>query len=179
MAQHQVGDHIGSNTGTKKMPMNKGKKIAIALVAIILSITLGAAIAGGMWVHKLNSSLGFDSKEDADALSKQLNEPASNEDPFYMLLLGSDAREYSNDARSDVMILARVDATEGTLHLISIPRDTMVEIEGHGVQKVNAAYSFGGPSEAVQVVSEFAGVPISHYAEIHFDEFIELIESSN
>ena len=53
--------------------------------------------------------------------------------------------------------------------LISIPRDTYVDLGEHGKQKINSAYSIGGAPYTVQVVSDFAGVNISHYAEIDMD----------
>lgn len=95
---------------------------------------------------------------------------------FYMLVLGSDARANDVTSRSDVMILLRVDPTNGKITMVSIPRDTKVEIEGHGTQKINAAYAFGGAAGAVTAVSDFAGVPISHYAEVHFDELEQLVD---
>ncbi len=49
--------------------------------------------------------------------------------------------------RSDVTMLARIDPDKGVVDLISVPRDTMIDIEGHGTQKINAAYAFGGPSK--------------------------------
>lgn len=51
----------------------------------------------------------------------------------------------------------------------------MIEIEGHGTQKINAAYAFGGPSEAVKTLSTFAGVPITHYVEVHFEELKDVV----
>ncbi|CDD78428.1 cell envelope-related function transcriptional attenuator common domain protein [Cryptobacterium sp. CAG:338] len=74
-------------------------------------------------------------------------------------------------------ILARVDPKEKEVTLISIPRDTQVDIPGHGTQKINAAYAFGGASLAVDTVSELAGVPISHYAEIDFDGFKAVVDA--
>ena len=60
---------------------------------------------------------------------------------------------------------------------VSIPRDTMVELPGHGRQKINAAYAFDGAAGAVDAVSKFAGVPITHYAEIHFQELETLVDT--
>lgn len=51
----------------------------------------------------------------------------------------------------------------------------MIDIEGHGTQKINAAYAFGGPSEAVKTLSTFAGVPITHYVEVHFEELKDVV----
>ena len=93
-----------------------------------------------------------------------------------MLLLGSDARENDVASRSDTIILVRIDANVGKATLVSIPRDTKVEIEGHGTQKINAAYAFGGPAGAVEAVEKMSGVQISHYAEIHFDELEKVVD---
>ena len=92
------------------------------------------------------------------------------------MLLGSDARDADTASRSDTMILVRVDANVGKATLVSIPRDTKVEIEGHGTQKINAAYAFGGPAGAVKAVENLAGVDISHYAEIHFNELEAVVD---
>lgn len=91
-----------------------------------------------------------------------------------MAILGCDARPNETIARSDVTMLARVDTETGTVHLVSVPRDMMVEIEGHGTQKINAALAFGGPAGAVRALSAFAGVPITHYVELRFEQLVEL-----
>lgn len=74
------------------------------------------------------------------------------------------------------MILVRIDANVGKATLVSIPRDTKVEIEGHGTQKINAAYAFGGPAGAVKAVEQLSGVSISHYAELHFDQLVNAVD---
>ena len=101
-----------------------------------------------------------------------------------MLLIGADksqdrdeSGEYWRFNTEPSMILARVDPKEKEVTLISIPRDTQVDIPGHGTQKINAAYAFGGASLAVDTVSELAGVPISHYAEIDFDGFKAVVDA--
>lgn len=101
--------------------------------------------------------------------------------PFYMLLIGTDrssSRTEGDEAylygdsdanfRSDVMILARIDPGNKIVTMVSIHRDTIVNIDGSDM-KINAAYSLGGVSKVIDVVSQFAGVPISHYAEVDID----------
>lgn len=137
---------------------------------------VGAGTAAALYMNALESSLSFDDKEEERELKEVLAPVQSADDPFYVMLLGSDAR--GNEAsRSDVNILVRVDPNKGQLTMISIPRDTKVELEGHGTQKINAAYAFGGASLAVETMADFTGVPISHYAEIHFDELVQLIDA--
>lgn len=160
---------------------HKGAKIALIVVGVVLALVVAAGAALALWVNSLNSSMSL-SDEDKQALSRVLEQPAATEDgqessAFYMLILGSDAREGDTASRSDVTMLARIDPDTATVDLISIPRDTMVTIEGQGTQKINAAYAFGGAAGAVETVSEFAGVPISHYAEVHFDELEEVVDT--
>lgn len=105
--------------------------------------------------------------------------------PFYMLLIGSDSREGSgtsknpamqgDNQRSDVMILVRVDASKKQITMVSIPRDTPYELDDGSMVKINEAYNVGGAAASIGAVSKLTGVPISHYAEVHFSEFQELI----
>ena len=60
---------------------------------------------------------------------------------------------------------------------LSIPRDTIVEIPGHGLQKINAAHAFGGPALSVSVIKSFLGMPINHVVEVNFEDFPQLIDA--
>lgn len=103
---------------------------------------------------------------------------------FYMLLMGTDkskerdaADEYGGSYRSDSMILTRVDTINKKVTMVSLHRDTEIQIEGYGLQKLNASYAYGGPAGAIRAVSELAGVPISHYVEINFDGFRDAVDA--
>ena len=96
--------------------------------------------------------------------------------PYYVLALGSDARAGETTSRTDTMILVRVDPLGGKLTMLSIPRDTMVQIEGYGTQKINAAYAFGGAAGAVREVHALTGAPISHVAVVHFGGIESLVD---
>jgi LCP family protein required for cell wall assembly len=60
---------------------------------------------------------------------------------------------------------------------LSIPRDTVVEIPGHGLQKINAAYAFGGPALSISVIEDFLHIPINHLVEVNFENFPQLIDA--
>jgi LCP family protein required for cell wall assembly len=101
-----------------------------------------------------------------------------------ILVLGSDRRqkdsrepgaETSGYGRSDTIMLIRT--CGGHAARLSIPRDTVIEIPGHGLQKVNAAHEFGGPAESVSVIKHWLGVPINHVVEVNFENFPQLIEA--
>jgi LCP family protein required for cell wall assembly len=101
-----------------------------------------------------------------------------------ILVLGSDRRQKgsrepgantSGPSRSDSIMLIRTGG--GHAARLSIPRDTVVEIPGHGLQKINAAYAFGGPSLSIEVIKHYLGVPINHIVEVNFEDFPQLIDS--
>jgi LCP family protein required for cell wall assembly len=60
---------------------------------------------------------------------------------------------------------------------LSIPRDTVIEIPGHGLQKINAAHAFGGPAESISVIKRWLGIPINHLVEVNFENFPQLIDA--
>ena len=101
-----------------------------------------------------------------------------------ILVLGSDRRqknskepgaETTGPGRSDTIMLIRTGA--GHSARLSIPRDTVVEIPGHGLQKINAAHAFGGPAESISVISHWLGIPINHMVEVNFENFPQLIDA--
>jgi LCP family protein required for cell wall assembly len=101
-----------------------------------------------------------------------------------VLVLGSDRRpkgskepgaNTSGPSRSDTMMLIRTGG--GHSARLSIPRDTVVEIPGYGLNKINAAYAFGGPALSIRVVEELLHVPINHLVEVNFENFPALIDA--
>lgn len=157
------------------------KRILGVTLAIVAALLVGGIGAAWAYVSQLDSNLsdGLDSSL-LDALSA--TDTAS--DPFYMLLIGIDRSEERDEAgdlggvyRTDTMILARVDPQNKTVTLVSIPRDTQVDLGEYGTQKINAAYAFGGASLAVNTVEDLAGVEISHYAEIDFDGLTAIVDT--
>lgn len=74
-------------------------------------------------------------------------------------------------------MLARIDTENKQVDLVSIPRDMQVSINGGSTpQKINAAYAMGGSSLMISTVSDFAGVPISHYIKVGFDGLEQLVD---
>jgi LCP family protein required for cell wall assembly len=100
--------------------------------------------------------------------------------PQTILVLGSDKR-YDDKvdagiARSDTMMLIRLDPDKEATAVMSVPRDLKVEIPGHGTDKINAAYSLGGPRLAVQTVRELLDIPINHVVNVNFGGFSRAVK---
>lgn len=97
-----------------------------------------------------------------------------------ILLLGSDTRSGSvtnnrQDARADVIQLVHISAGNKSVQVIHFPRDLYVSIPGHGKNKINAAFAYGGPALLAQTMSQMlGGVVIDRYAIIDFKGFADL-----
>jgi LCP family protein required for cell wall assembly len=77
--------------------------------------------------------------------------------------------------RSDTILLWRIGG--GTSRRLSLPRDTMVPIPGHGIAKINAAYSYGGPALAIKTIEQFTGVKINHLIVVNLANFPKFIDA--
>jgi LCP family protein required for cell wall assembly len=96
--------------------------------------------------------------------------------PQTIMILGSDRRPKDNaegaaGARSDTIMLVRLDADKEATAILSLPRDLRVEIPGHGVQKLNAAYELGGPELTLETVKSVTGLRVNHVVNVHFAGF--------
>ena len=160
---------------------SRGTVFKVVIVAIVAVVLIGA---GAAFAYFTSISNNLREGVDDDLLNALVETDMANE-PFYILLLGTDGSaerdddpEYGGGYRSDSMMLARVDPVDKKATLVSIGRDILVNMGGeHTQEKINAAYAIGGPAKAVEVVSDLAGVPISHYAQVDFDGFAAMVDA--
>jgi LCP family protein required for cell wall assembly len=101
-----------------------------------------------------------------------------------VLVLGSDQRtkhtrepgaSTSGPSRTDSILLMRIGG--GHAARLSIPRDTVVDIPGHGRYKINAAYAFGGAPLAIETIDQYLGIKVDHVVEVSFENFPQLIDA--
>jgi LCP family protein required for cell wall assembly len=105
--------------------------------------------------------------------------------PNTILVLGSDARArgtrerganvVGQPSRSDTIMLLRAGGL--TSARLSIPRDTVVDIPGHGPDKINAAYALGGPALAITTIKRYLGIDVNHLVEVNFANFPRFIDA--
>ncbi len=99
--------------------------------------------------------------------------------PFNVLILGLDhglERPAEGNGRSDVIMIAHIDEARQRACLLSIPRDSWVDIPGYHSAKINEAYEAGGPTLAMQTVKQVTGMNIRNYLVLDFDEFKRLVD---
>ncbi len=92
-----------------------------------------------------------------------------------ILVMGIDSPE-GFDARSDSINLVRIDYSRNRIGILAIPRDLMVDIPGHGRDKINHAHVYGGPELSCETVSALLNVPVKKYIQLNFPMFVKLID---
>ncbi|MDU0347784.1 LCP family protein [Actinomyces sp. MRS3W] len=142
----------------------------VAAVLVILLALVGARVA---WLaHDINSKL-----QRVQALSGAEDTPGET-----WLIVGSDSRadgavgDNTEGARSDSIMLLHK-APGGQASLTSLPRDTYVDIPDYGGNKINAAYSYGGPTLLVTTVEQLTGITIDHYVEVGMGGVSSLVDA--
>jgi polyisoprenyl-teichoic acid--peptidoglycan teichoic acid transferase len=97
--------------------------------------------------------------------------------PQTILILGSDEREGDPSARSDTTMLLRVDPDQDAIALFSLPRDLKVNIPGYGVDRLNAAYTVGGPKLTLKTVKQVTGLEVHHVVNVDFTGFYKAVNA--
>jgi polyisoprenyl-teichoic acid--peptidoglycan teichoic acid transferase len=123
--------------------------------------------------------------QDEEVVSELTPSPAGPSQPRTFLVIGSDSREGLDDlsgfgdfggSRADVVMLIQLLPAEGRAQVLSLPRDLWVPIEGHGSNRINAAYAFGGAPLLVDTVKRVTGSPVHNYVEIDFVGFQAIVD---
>ncbi|QIA26732.1 LCP family protein [Thermaerobacter sp. PB12/4term] len=139
----------------------------------LLAVALAAAYLAGY-------ELTAPAEPAAPAPASPTGEPApsrpARSERINILLLGIDAREQGAQTRSDTMILVSIDPDTREVAMLSIPRDSRVEIPGRGLDKITHAHAFGGVELATRTVAENFGIPVHHWARIDMPGFLQLID---
>ncbi|MFB9250180.1 LCP family protein [Sphaerisporangium melleum] len=163
-----------------RRPRRTGRLIARILAGLlVLLIVLG--VGGYLWVDSRIKTV--------EALTDYDGRPAATPGEDW-LLVGSDSRAGLTRAqrkklatgravgkRTDTMMLLHVPSGDGRPTLVSLPRDSYVPIDGHGSDKLNAAYAFGGPKLLAKTVEKVTGIRLDHYMEVGFGGFVGIVDA--
>ena len=162
-------------------------KIALLSVLGLVTVLVLGTVAVGLWVrHALGSNVetfadpfaGLTTRAPQPAVQEG-QEPATN-----FLVLGSDSRISAGDPtqwqvgaqRTDAIMIVQVSGNREDVSVMSIPRDSWVDVPGHGRAKINAAYSYGGPALTIQTVEQLTGIRIDHFIVADFESFKTLTD---
>lgn len=141
------------------------------LIALVLVVGIGGFI--GYTYYQVDQTV----KKIQSPVKNTGDKVVEEQKPVSVLLLGVDQRP-GERGRSDSIMVMTLNPTRNESRLISIPRDTKVDIVGKGTNdKINHAYSFGGPEMAIKTVEKFLNIPINYYAEINMEGFTSLVDA--
>ena len=174
-----------------KKPMSGTKKalVVLGVIALVLVVGVVGALAGVR--HSINSqithipdALPSSSVASGSESGDQSGQSLETGDQINFLVMGSDSRESGGDPtdwqygaqRSDVLMVIQLSGDRKHVNVMSIPRDSWVDIPGHGTAKINAAFSYGGPQLTIQTVQNLTGIHIDHFAVVDFTSFEQMTD---
>ncbi|MFU0825362.1 LCP family protein [Clostridium sp.] len=161
----------------------KGKFLKSAI--IIITIIIGIVIAVGAYFYMGLSELSKNSELKEDSMQDINNEDHigidDNKESINILALGVDigtpGTENANDPkRTDTIMLIHYDKTNKDVSVVSIPRDTLIKINGKNA-KINAAHAVGGVRYAVDAVEKLLNIDINYYGKVDYEGFREIVDS--
>lgn len=196
---NQYGFSEKKSSRVKKSRKKTGIVILFGVLAALIGIIAGVVCYGYWYKEKLLNKITYETKE-PDAVVTIINEkgetvilsevtqttkfkPIQEEPIRNYLLIGIDSREnyYSEDGlgdRSDVIVVMSIDKKQGTIKLLSIPRDAYALFPGYeNFHKINAAMTWGGPDLLEETVEECLRIEIDGYAYVNFNHMADIIDS--
>src|SRR5262245_18039081 len=149
------------------------KRLLIGGFLVIFAAAAATSVAAFHEVDKIVNALELNPEL---KLGKNTLADTDPGQPQTILILGSDRRpkvnsEGASGARSDTIMLVRLNPHKEATAIMSLPRDLKVQIPGHGVDKINAAYQYGGPALTLKTVQRLTGLPINHVVNVTFAGF--------
>ena len=140
----------------------------------LVYLLAGAVVAiGGVTVHDHTALAGTGTAE--GSVLEPLPPPFAGVQRLRIVLMGADDRE--ERGRSDTLMLLQLSPAQGRALILSIPRDLRAEIPGHGAQKINHAYHFGGAKLTRRTVEQLLGVPTDGVIKINIDGFVKAVDT--
>ncbi len=154
-----------------------GKKIGAIFGGTLLTVLILSIVAGAVYISGKMERLDTQ-KLDTSALEIN-SEVARKEGYLNVALFGVDSRDgnlSSGDSRSDTIMVASLNQATGEVKLVSVYRDTLLQQDDGTYNKANAAYSFGGPEEAIAMLNKNLDLDITHYITVDFNALVDVID---
>lgn len=160
---------------------NKNGKVWIILL-VILVIIIGCFLAGYLYIKSKFNKMTQKPLDETDlGIDETIVEEkkASNVDEtIKFVIFGSDSRDTENEyaGRSDTIIIVVINNVNKSINLISIPRDSYVNVPGYGMTKINHAYAYGQEQLSIKTINSNFGLDLTQYMTIDFSGLISSID---
>ena len=163
----ETGGQKGRRQKGRRKKKSLLKKLFVTAAVLLLAVGAGLYLLTGLAYEKMNYS-------EIPAFS---GKPLQEDGVIHILLIGNDSRENGEDGRSDAMILLSVSKKTKSIYMTSLLRDMYVDIPGHEGNRLNAAYSFGGPELLMKTVEQNLDIPVHRYIQVNFEAFASLVDA--
>ncbi len=161
-------------TKSQKSSMKKPRRKKSLLLRLLIICCVIVALLGFGLYHVVGSVHGKMTFEEIEAVAAQ---PMEEDGVVNILLIGNDSRKNGTDGRSDAMILLSISNRTKTIYMTSILRDIYVDIPGREGNRLNAAYSFGGPELLMETIEKNFDISVNRYVSVNFEAFANLIDA--
>ena len=160
--------------------MKKSLKIGM-IILLVISIVVITSFLVGYFYLKSKLSLATFKELDYDDLGieKTINDgKVIIDETIKFAIFGSDSRDEDNQyaGRSDAIIIVSMNTTKKTISLISIPRDSYVNVPGYGYTKINHAYAYGQEQLSLKTINTNFGLDIDQYITIDFSGLVNVVD---
>ena len=160
---------------------SRGKKIFLIILAVLIVLVLAIVGVGAKLYLDLSHSIEK-TYESVERTQGERTKPVDldKQESFSVLLMGIDTGDLGrvDQGRSDTMMVATVSPEDKQTTIVSIPRDTYVDIVGRDTKdKINHAYAFGEAAMAMDTVQKYVDIPIDHYVSINMKGLKELVDA--
>ena len=148
--------------------------IFLLIILILLGLALGAGYA--ILTDKLSSMDYVEIDESSIHVNSGVDE--NLKDYRNIVLLGVDSQDGSfSNTRSDCIIIVSINKKTNDVNLTSVYRDTYVEIDGHGLDKITHAYAYGGPELAMSTLNKNLDLNITEFVTVNFETVKTVVDS--
>lgn len=172
---------MGKHSEEKPKTKSKALKIFLRIILVILIIiVILAGIAAGLVADKLGKINVEEIDKTAIGISEETKEELSGYRNIALLGIDSRADDYGLGNRSDCIIIASMDQKTKNIKLMSVYRDTYMQVEEHGkavLDKVTHAYSYGGAQNTLKSLNTNLDMNISEYVTVNFDAVIAAVDA--
>lgn len=162
-----------------KKPTSGKKKVLKILLGFFITLLIIIVAAGGTVFWYASDKIGKMNQVEIDETQLGLSENENLTGYRNVAIFGIDSRsdDYELGNRSDCIIIASINNTTHDVKLISIYRDTYMQVEGHGLDKVTHAYSYGGPELAMKTLNENMDLNIKEFVTVNFDAVADAVDA--
>ena len=162
----------------KEKKKRRGLRIFLKILLVLIIIIIILVGVGFAFVNsKLSRMQQVEINEDNLSISEETSENLKEYRNIALFGVDSRSDNLGEGNRSDCIIIASINESTGDIKLISVYRDTYVNIDGHGLDKITHAYSYGGPELAIKTLNENLDLNITEFVTVNFDVVADAVNA--